>query len=352
MKYSLPKEDEGFKITEVSFCGLDCLLINPAINPKWNKDNHFNRSIVVDKNTLQVYSCGWPKFFNYGESSELYPNIIDYTDINVFNKMDGSLVICDYVNDVFSMRTRGTADYRSQENYKDFEALRIIYPRLLDVVREYNHISFLFEIETPNNVIVIRSNDIKFTFLGAINKKELTCLSENEIDYLAVRMGVNRPKKHKFSGLSELNADVKNWIGEEGVVVSYNKNQNRIKIKSDWYTKLHRLATGIKNVNHLIDLWIDYGYQSRENFEHLLATSYDWEIVVSLKKLMDEMFEKWENIQNKLQDIRFFINENKTLSRKEIAISIINNYKEWSGVAFEILDGKKHKIEKLFALIS
>ena len=122
MIIQLPSEESGFQLHPHTFCGVQSILVTPKINAIWTSDNLYNRSLIAD---LQgnVLSCGWPKFFNSEEKPHLYPNPEHHKDWVIQEKLDGSLVIVDFVNNTFSMRTRGTVSHVVQENYKDFDLL-------------------------------------------------------------------------------------------------------------------------------------------------------------------------------------------------------------------------------------
>jgi hypothetical protein len=199
MKVSLPIEEGYFNITPDEFCGLYCWLITPEIDAKWNKNNLFYRSLIVDREG-NVLSSGWPKFFNYGEKPDCYPNPEQYNDWKYEEKKDGSLLIADFINDQFSMRTRGTVSYVTQENAKDFELLPKKYPAIVDFLKENQHLSLLFEIVTPNNVIVIRSPQIEFYFLGAINKNSMEIVSSSDLLEIWRRILININWLYKKKG--------------------------------------------------------------------------------------------------------------------------------------------------------
>jgi hypothetical protein len=137
MKISLPIEEGYFNITPVTFCDLEAYLITPEVDAKWNDKNLHFRSLITDKEG-NILSCGFPKFFNYGEKPDCYPDPEKFADWSIQSKLDGSLQIVEFVNGVFSMRTRGTPSYKSQENYKDFELLPEKYPKVLEFLKKYS----------------------------------------------------------------------------------------------------------------------------------------------------------------------------------------------------------------------
>ena len=233
MKINPPIEDGCFNIIPKIFCGLESYLIIPQIDAKWDKDNLHFRSMIVSKDG-EVLSCGFKKFFNAGEKPDCYWEPENYTDWYIEEKMDGSLLIADYVNGQFSMRTRGTVSYKEQQNSSDFELLPERFPKLLEEFPNFSNLSLLFEIETPNNVIVIRPKEIQFYLLGAINKDTLEMLSIADLIEIWKKIGCPpTPQQYVYSNfkdLSDIIENIKKWKAKEGIVLTYNKGQNKKKL--------------------------------------------------------------------------------------------------------------------------
>ena len=125
------------------------------------------------------------------------------------------------------------------------------------------------------------------------------------------------------------------------------------KIKTLRYLELHRVFTGVKSVDHLFDLFVEYGCTHRENFEALIATNFDWELVTTLKPLTDELYQKWQDIKNKLTWIMLYFNNPDfiELDRKAKAQKITEYFAGYTGIAFAMLDDKEitpHKLWKTF----
>lgn len=355
MKIRLPIEDGYFNITPNTFCGLECYLITPQIDAKWNESNLFYRSLILDKEG-NVLSSGFPKFFNYGEKTDCYPNPEKFNDWKCEDKVDGSLLIADYVNGQFSMRTRGTVSYITQENAKDFELLPEKHPKVLEFLKENSHISLLFEIVTPNNVIVVRPKQLEFYLIGAINKNAMCVVSSEDLTKIWRKIGpISSPQSYNFlntKDISKIAETIKYWKGKEGIVVSYNNGQNRIKLKSDWYLFIHRVKSQLNSQNNLIDYYIDSEMPVFGDFYKKIETEFDFEIAFQLKDQIEkicnagELSKKYiDNILEMVYDIR------KVESRKEQAEMIKRNYRENSGYAFSILDNKEINKTQWFKLI-
>ena len=356
MKVSLSIEEKHFNIIPSKFCNLDCYLITPKIDAKWNADNLFYRSLITDKRG-NVFSCGFFKFFNYLEKSDCYPDPEKFNDWKYEEKKDGSLLIADFVNDQFSMRTRGTVSYVTQENAKDFELLPKKYPAIIEFLKENQHISLLFEIITPNNVIVIRSKQIEFYLLGAINKNDMSIVSPLDLLEIWRKIGsIPVPQTYNFldtNDLSKIAESIKYWKDKEGVVVSYNNGQNRIKLKSDWYRFCHRIKSQLSSTKNLIEFYIDKQMPSCEEFSKIIETEFDFEIAVQLKEELEKICEAGESAKKYINHILEVVHDiRKVETRKEQAIMIKRNFKENSSFVFSVLDGKSINKEQWTKLIN
>jgi len=356
MKISLPVEEGYFNITPVTFCDLEAYLITPEVDAKWNDKNLHFRSLITDKEG-NILSCGFPKFFNYGEKPDCYPDPEKFTDWSIQSKLDGSLQIVEFVNGVFSMRTRGTPSYKSQENYKDFELLPEKYPKVLEFLKKYSQYSLLFEIVTPNNVIIIRPKEVEFYFLGAVNKETLEMVSGEELVGIWRQIGcVSTPERYEFGSsvtLESLSEMVKNWKGKEGVVLVYNNGQNRVKLKSLWYCSLHRIKSQLNSINNLLEYYVSHQMPSYEDFYQKIETDFDFEIAEQLKDQLLKISETGEKCKKTVANMKDFCSSIRGFeNRKQQAEHIMTTYKSRSSYVFNLLDGKELSDIQWIKLIS
>jgi T4 RnlA family RNA ligase len=350
---NLPSEDDGFKHYPIEFCGIDSYLIIPAIDAKWNKQNLIYRSLIVRGSDLEVLSSGFPKFFNAGEKPDAYPDPENFKDWKINDKIDGSLVIVDYVNDQFSMRTRGTACYSSQANWADFEQLAIKYPHVMDALKNNQDLSFLFEIVTPNNIIVVPYAEIDFIFLGAVDKKDCSLLSFNEYQEMGKLMDVPMPEIRSFGTLCEMLSEVKNWKGREGVVLSYNDNNSRVKIKSDDYCLRHRTKSELNSESNFVDLYVHEGMPDYQEFFKIIERLVDFETATAFRGRISKVVDAGKEVKRIIEGMQNFVKDFRNLPRKEAAMAILGSYGNTnrSAFAFAILDQKpltNDQIVKLF----
>lgn len=352
---NLPLEEDGFKSYPIEFCGIDSYLIIPAIDAKWNKQNLHFRSLIVRGSDFEVLSSGFPKFFNAGEKPDAYPNPENFKDWVINSKIDGSLLIADYVNDQFSMRTRGTASYKTQENAADFEQLLVKYPLVLEELKRNQDLSFLFEIVTPNNLIVIPYPEIDFKFLGAVDKHTLSMLTYSEYQQMGSSMEVPMPEVYSFSNhLPTMIEIVKNWVGQEGVVLSYNNFQNRIKIKSDDYLVKHRLKSELNSENNFVEFYVQQGMPDYQEFFTAVEKVVDFETATAFRGRISKAVDAGKEVKRIISHMTEFVKSVKSLkTRKEQAEQILGAYGPTNRASFlfAMLDGKEltnDQIIKLF----
>jgi len=341
MKIVLPKEEDGFRMYPHDFCGIPAILIVPEITAKWDKTNLHFRSLVVRADNLEVLSSGWPKFFNQGEKPDCYPDPEKFIDWSIEDKIDGSLLILDYVNGQHNMRTRGTVSHTTQTNAADFEQLFVKYPKLKNWVDE--SCSILFEIVTPNNVIVIRPNDIDFILLGGVWKDTLNVMTDADVLNGKIAYDLKRPKTYDFSNLTQVSEAVKAWKGLEGVVLSYNNNQNRVKLKSEWYLQLHRIKSELNSENNLIEFYVSEGMPTYLEFFNKIETTFDWEIANQLQGQISKLVDAGEEVKRIANHMKNFVDDLRGYkTRKEQALEILTFYGDTSraGFAFKILSNK------------
>ena len=358
MKIDLPIEEGYFHINPCNFCGEESYLITPQADAKWNKNNLHLRSIIVDKEG-NVNSCGFFKFLNYLEKPDCYPNPEKYYDWCIEEKKDGSLLIVDFHNGVFNMRTRGTSSYKAQNNNKEFELLPSMYPKVVEYLSKNNHLSLLFEMETPSNVIVIRQKEVKFTFLNAVDKRTLKMVDPEKLLELWRDIGCPpSPEKYYFNETRDLHSIyslIKIWKGREGIVLTYNNGQNKLKFKSDWYVFISRIKSQLNSTNNLIEYYIQSEMPNKEDFLKKIEIDYDYEIVIQLKDEISKICHTGEEVKKIVNNMKEFVQSIRGFeNRKDQAQHILTTYRNTnkSSFVFSLLDGKELDDIQIFKLMN
>ena len=348
MKIDLEKLDlSNFKLKNGCLNGRVVQLIVPVeFNCKWTKQNLHFRSVIVDYDG-NILSRGFNKFFNAGESPDLYPNPEKYKDWVLTNKEDGSLMICDYIYDSLNVRTRGTISYKDHENTNDFDCVIEKY-NISSLLKKYESYSILFEIYSPNNVIVLKPYDEpEIVLLGAINKETgiyypfYTSLGKEIQSVVNCKV----PEVFKLSGnILDIIENIKVWKNKEGVVLNYNDSQNQIKIKSQWYLALHHMKSELSNIEKVLDVWLEQGMPDYNTFYNYIVTTFDFELAEQIKGTISRIVDGKKEVNKIVDGMNGFVNNRlRSLpSRKEQAQLVISSYGDSgrSSMIFKILDGK------------
>ncbi|OOV18940.1 RNA ligase [Flavobacterium sp. LM4] len=285
---------------------------NAQFERVWNEITLACRGLILDGND-NVIARPFPKFFNLGEmENQMLPN----TTFEVFDKMDGSLGILYWINDVPFMASRGS--FASDQSDKANEMLHGKYKdswSLLDKTKTY-----LFEIIYPENRIVLDyGTSEELVLLAVIDTQSGAEFPLEDIGF---------PIVQKFDGIKEVRIlSVLNQENKEGFVIKYADNF-RVKIKFEEYLRLHRIVTQVSNLN----IW-EY-LKNNQSFEEIL------------ERVPDEFF-NWvkltkTNLENEYKAIEAQCKADfKTLeSRKETALYFQTC--KYPGVLFWMLDGKEY----------
>lgn len=354
-KLGFPNSEQFF-IKEI---GDKILIHRKEAGVKWDEHNKYFRSSLWHKETGKLLSAGFRAFVNYGEQSNFEP-LNSEDGVRAIQKIDGSLLCVSNPLDELIIRTRGTVDASRLQNGHEIEFLKKKYPKAFaNEWLDCGLYTLLFEWTTPTNRIVLNeSTEPTLWLIGMVYHPDYSYVNQHNLDTYAKEMEVNRPKSYGImlnGSIEDIKKRIEPLQDIEGVVIyddkaGYNSGQILKKIKTLRYLQLHRVFTGVKTVDHLFDLFVEYGCTERENFEALLATNFDWELVVSLKDLIDELYLEWKRIHNQFSWMRTYISNPDfvNLSRKEQAISITHIFKEKSGIAFAVLDNKEITPEKLW----
>lgn len=217
-------------------------------------NSDFNNDIVRECRGIIFREGEWTKpvchaFDKFGNYQESYVPKIDWNSAKVTEKVDGSLIKVWYNSDTddYMISTNGTInafdapidDYR----YKSFGELfvnAIDLCDLMSVMSKYNKSTYIFELVSPVNRVVVPYENIRLYFLGERDiEGNLTSFTDSECTEGFIDIGVLTPKVFNLSTFDEVvtAANELPW-DEEGYVV-HDKYNNRVKIKSPAYVIAH-----------------------------------------------------------------------------------------------------------------
>lgn len=229
---------------------------------RWCHELIHARGLVVAKDG-EILARPLPKFFNHYEiKGELEE------DFELYDKMDGSLVIMFYYKNNRIFCTRGSfTSVQAARAHKIFE-------------QKYNHVivnkecTYCFEVIYPENKIVVDYGNIEELFLISITHTQTG--KEVNIDASEFKT-VSKIKMTENSIQDLLNNNIPN---KEGYVIKY-KNGFRMKLKFHNYISKHKSKTLSANS-------IKRSMQKMEN--------------INLENVPDECYEEVKQIQSELEE--------------------------------------------------
>lgn len=341
---TLPSTEE-FNFKDCTIAGDECWLITPKdMSVKWNDENARFRSCIVRKSDNFVVSQGFKKFTNFGEQPAFEPWDNSWK-FEARHKIDGSLLIVSKYKGELIVRTRGTTDARQLPNGHEIDFLIKKYPKAFDNDQLNYGLSLLYEWTTPTNIIVLREHDEPtLTLVGGVNNEFAYYMQQFILDTLAGYIGVNRPKKYEYDSIEECILDVAAWRGKEGVVPYSPDGQTLKKIKADEYCELHKLATGIKNVSNVLDVFLESPkFVNFDDFYNHIETLLDFEIAEKCRPFIQQITDAYAKFVRGVEKMRErveFIRNYAT--RKEQAAAIQEEFTGWkTSIAFLLLDNRE-----------
>jgi hypothetical protein len=321
-----------------------CYLISPKdFGCEWNKHNLHLRSALVDADG-EIISLGQKKFFNYTEKPDLYPCPDSHKDWTILDKLDGSLLTWTVTrkNNLIA-RTRGTVSARIHDNGYEIDYFLDKYPKIktCGVFPDY---SLLTEWTSPTMKIVLDyGTEPDIVLLDIISHVDGNYLPADKVDEFAKDLGLRRPEKFKFNSLKDIVDNCQTLKGREGYVLAFNGNQNRVKLKGLTYLTLHRFKAQA-TLENTVDLFFEYGCPSFSDFQNKLKQNFDEDCAALVLGFCSEICDAFKEIDKITEGFRGFIAKNQTLTRKDIALKILNSYggegNNRAGFVFKIYDGK------------
>jgi hypothetical protein len=208
------------------------------------------RGLILDEAfNWTVVARPFDKFGNLGES---YVPQLDWSSTTIQEKLDGSLMI--FYNHAASwhVATSGTPDAGGEINDFDmtFEQLfweiwrtkQYQFPSMM-----HNNLTFMFELTSPYNKVVVHHRDCKLRLIGVRNRA-----TGHEIP---ARNFVLYERVKEFAPVASMEDLIDSFremdpTAQEGYVV-VDKHFNRVKVKHPGYVKLHHLKGSMSMRNML-----------------------------------------------------------------------------------------------------
>lgn len=280
----------------------------------WNEVTLACRGLILDENR-NVVARPFAKFFNLGEIEN---QVLPDSTFEVYDKMDGSIGILYWVDEVPFIASRGS--FTSEQSDKANEMLHGKYSNswsLLDKDKTY-----LFEIIYPENRIVLD--------YGATEELVLLAIIDTQSGEEFPLEDIGFPVVEKYNGIKDIvTLKEMNINNKEGFIIKY-ANNFRVKIKFQEYLRLHRIITQVSNLN--IWEYLKTNQSMEEILERVPDEFFDW-----VKQTKGDLENKYAAIENQCKADFKVLN-----SRKETAFYFMTC--QYPGVLFAMLNSKDYAV--------
>lgn len=210
------------------------------IDKMWNDVTEKCRGLIVDSEG-NIKARPFKKFYNYEEIED--KSIIPNLPFKVYDKMDGSLGILYWIDDIPYIATKGS--FISEQAQI---GTAILHAMGYDVFKELDkNITYLFEIITPEDPKVINYGETEDIFLiTGINIE--TGEEINIDDMIMFRPVYTYDNVKQWENLRECI----DGTNREGFVIKFSNNF-RLKLKYTEYFELHKILYSLSD-NFIFDL--------------------------------------------------------------------------------------------------
>ena len=305
---------------------------------------------IRENGTVKPLLMPFFKFANYGESGA---DPIDWNQtLFVRDKRDGSLLKLLKEEDGYDLwTTNGSFDLNVEipELYTAETDEKLLPPYTFASLRDYavrGHEeeiqrlpplwTFMFELTSPYNKIIVPYRETKLTLLGCRDPQGIEHTPEWAAEEF--KLSFETPYIYPLNSIDEVVSYCRSIDSNdcEGVVIQDN-HYNRIKIKSDHYRSLFFL----KGEDHFSDEKI-FASIKQESIDDALAA---WP---EIRPRTEEIIAEWVNFRNAVTDLcrkatDFFQNyqrdcgDNPKEAKKQYALYVLEKHKPFSTFLFETI---------------
>ena len=287
-----------------------------------------SRGIILQQNEDGKFIPVCVPFFKFMNAEEPNSDLnkIDWKTASVQEKVDGSLIKVwyDKKNYKWMVSTNGTIDaFKAPLGVGGFETYGDLFKKatgfnsftLFTCILNENY-TYMFELVSPYNRVVIEYNSIEIYFLGYRDNVTLKEYMPENYPALSYHYPIpERYELHTYEDVKNL-ANTLPW-SQEGFVIC-GANFNRVKVKSPEYVKAHF----IRNNNVVTDEKLIEIILENEIDEFLIYAKDFKERLLYLKELKEKCI-------NEIEENIAKLNPNEFSSRKELAQEINTNYPQF-----------------------
>lgn len=298
------------------------------------------RGIILKKDTFDVVSISFTRFFNHGESGA---DSIIFDRAKVLKKEDGSLMTMYFYNGQWRVQTTGMIDANGSVGNHEFSFAELFWKTFNDNGGRLDKLDknkcYCFELCTVYNQVVALHQTPHLVLLNVRNRMDYSEATYKELVSIGEQIGIKTVEAFDFNNLSEvINAKDTLHMEDEGYVVWDDTTGKRIKLKNAKYVLMHQTKNNSFNPDDLFTI------VKANELDEFLAT------FPMYKKQLEDM-QKWylntqsflkeydKVVESLVQDVGF-----NRMSRKEFAQKVFQDLgkvglKRLTGACFRYLDG-------------
>jgi hypothetical protein len=281
------------------------------------------RGIIYDSNdNWEIVARPFDKFFNYGEPEAAK---IDWSTAKVLEKLDGTCCIL-YFYDGWHVATLGSCDASGTVGDHNFTFAQLFWATFQDKGyhlpdQMWSGVTFIFELMTPDNRIVVPHKDRDLKLLGA----RIANGSESSVNPAS---GFEPVPSYNYGNLETLIASFAsiNPLQQEGYVV-VDGNYNRIKVKHPGYVRIHQMKDQftLKNIVNCV--------RNGEAVEFINYFPEHKDLVLQIKDSVFKLIDDCNEVYESTKDIGL---------QKTFALEVKDF--PFSGILFAVRNGRQPSI--------
>lgn len=300
-KTVLAKKDKSGKLTIYNY-----------IANTWGFFECLARGLVIDEENRRIVATPFPKFFNYGEMTRVFPS----GPFQAAEKMDGSLGIAFCHEGTWQVATRGS--FHSAQSEWATQWFQSNVSSKMISLQQHTSSTILVEIIYPENQIVIGYDFSALVLLGAYHANGHE-YSRSELEALATLAEIRLAKLYQFDSVQDVVQSATSLTGDkEGWVLRFPSGY-RMKIKGDQYCNLHR------SISMCTPLHIWNMMKSNNEDMSKFVESMPEEFAADMGKILQTLEERMEEC---LEILEAAIQAASHLSPKELALLFPNSNKK------------------------
>lgn len=285
------------------------------------------RSVVIDVENDEIVILPFDKFFNLNEREETNENVVrqkisealknDFSDIDITNKLDGSMQCARYYKGNFIMS--GSQSINPEQSWRLKDGYSMLNDNYKKLLRDFPDYTFIFEYISKEDMHVVDYNEDMYGLhlIGSRNVKNGLLSTHTTLRVLAKNYNVKISEHHHISFDDMLNSLSKYKSNEKEGYVIHISNDNDdyfVKIKCDDYLQMHKILSATTSVNLIIK---NIGDETFDDFISKVPEKYRnrvWEIAnkifkynSTLKLIFDDYCKEVDKIDGDLKEKMIWI---------------------------------------------